>query len=171
MNASASSEADHQAYICLGSNIAPAENLRQAVGLLRQLVKVLRVSACWETEAVTSSSMAGIQWPNFLNAAVLIATPHGPAEIKEQVIAPIEQRLGRVRTSDKYAPRTIDLDLTIYDGRVLDADVWRRVYLALIFAEFIPELKNPLTGEAIRDTAARLSKEQFARKRADVTLE
>ncbi len=171
MNASARREEPHLAYLCLGSNIAPAENLPRAVRLLRQQAAVQKVSACWESEAVSSPSMAGIQWANFLNAAALIATPLTPAEIKEQVIGPIEQKLGRVRTGDKYAPRTIDLDVTIYDGKVLDADIWQRVYLALIFAELTPGLTHPQTGETIGETAVRLSKLHFARQRPDVILE
>lgn len=170
MNASGRDEAAHLAYICLGSNISPAENLRRAVDLLREKTEVLKLSACWESEAVSSPSLSSVQWPNFLNAGALIATRLAPDDLKEQVLGTIEQRLGRVRTSDKYAPRTIDLDLSIYDGEVLDAELWRRVYMALIFAELVPELKNPQTGETIHETAARLSKTQFARQRPDVAL-
>ncbi len=170
MNDSARYEGQHLAYLCLGSNISPAENLPRAVGLLRQRAAVLRLSACWESEAVSSPTLAGIQWPNFLNAAALIATPLTPAEIKEHIIGPIEQALERVRTGDKYAPRTIDLDLAIYDGEVFDADIWQRVYLALIFAELTPGLIHPQTGETIGETAARLSKRRFARQRSDILL-
>lgn len=168
MNDSARHEGAHLAYICLGSNIRPVENLRSAVELLRERSAVLRLSSCWETEAVSNPTIDGIHWPNFLNTAALISTPLDPAALKKEVLAPIEQKLGRVRTSDKYAPRTIDLDLTIYDSEVLDEELWRRVHLALIFAELVPELKNPQTGEMLCETAMRLAKEHYARKRLDV---
>ncbi len=166
MNASGSPEAEHQAYLCLGSNIDPAENLRKAVDLLRQRTHLLALSTCWETEAVGSSG------PNFLNIGALIetrygaspsgASPYGAAELKEQVLSPIENELGRVRSADKYAPRTIDLDITIFDGQILDPEIWRRVYMALIFAEMLPGLRNPESGETLGETARRLRAEHLA---------
>jgi 7,8-dihydro-6-hydroxymethylpterin-pyrophosphokinase len=90
---------------------------------------------------------------------------------KQEILGPIEAKLGRVRTADKYAPRTIDLDITIFDGQVLDADLWKRVYLALIFAELAPDLHNPQTRETLHETASRLAKQQHALQRLDITLE
>ncbi len=156
MNTSADQTTDHQAGICLGSNIHPEENIRQAIHLLRQRTRLLALSTCWETAAVGSSG------PNFLNIGACIATPLDAASLKEQVLAPIEKQLGRVRTADKNAPRTIDLDITIFDGQVLDTELWRRVYLAIIFAELSPGLINPETGETLKAAAARLQKSGLA---------
>ncbi len=156
MNAYADQAAEHQACICLGSNIDPAENLRRAVALLRGQTRVLALSTCWETEAV------GSHGPNFLNVGACVATSWDAAGLKEHVLAPIEKQLGRVRTADKNAPRTIDLDITLFDGRVLDHDLWQRVYLALIFSELCPHLSNPETGETLRATAEMLQKNSLA---------
>ncbi len=156
MNASGSPETRHQAYLCLGSNIEPAQNLRQAIDRLRQRTRLLALSICWETAAVGSSG------PNFLNIGALVETPLSAAELKEQVLAPIEKELGRVRSADKYAPRTIDLDITVFDGQVLDPEIWRRVYLALIFAEMLPNLRSPESGEPLPETARRLREKDLA---------
>ena len=138
------------AYLCLGSNIQPGENLHKAIDLLRQRTRLLALSTCWESAAV------GSQGPNFLNIGALVATPLDAAALKEQVLSPIEKRLGRVRSADKYAPRTMDIDITVFDGQVLDAEIWRRGYLALIFAEMLPGFQNPETGESLAETARRL---------------
>ncbi len=150
LNATDLPEFEHRAYLCLGSNIDPVENLSKAIAMLGQRTRLLELSTCWESEAVGSPG------PNFLNIGAEIATNLSPAEIKEQILSPIEKQLGRVRSADKYAPRTIDLDITVYDGEVRDADIWKRIYLALIFSELLPELRNPQSGESLAETAQRL---------------
>jgi 2-amino-4-hydroxy-6-hydroxymethyldihydropteridine diphosphokinase len=143
---------EHLAHLCLGSNISPVENLREAIDRLRQNTRLLQLSTCWESAAIGSPG------PNFLNIGVLVATPLEAAALKEQVLAPIEKQLGRVRSADKYAPRTIDIDIILFDGQILDPEIWRRTYLALIVAELIPNLHHPSSGEALAETAKQLQK-------------
>lgn len=105
MIARRSKDQRHRACLLLGSNIQPEENLRRAVELLRQYFVVEKVSAAWETPAVGSDG------PDFLNAAVVIHTSLDPWQLKERFLRPLEAQLGRVRTADKNAPRTIDIDI------------------------------------------------------------
>jgi 2-amino-4-hydroxy-6-hydroxymethyldihydropteridine diphosphokinase len=167
LSASAKDDAPHQvdvghrAYLCLGSNIRPAENIRAAVRLLRSRAHVLALSTCWETQAVGSDGQPGTA-PNFLNIAACIATPLEPGALKEQLIAPIEQALGRVRSADKYAPRTIDLDICVFDDQLLDRGLWKRSYLALTLAELLPELRDPGSGETLQAAAERQRREHLA---------
>jgi 2-amino-4-hydroxy-6-hydroxymethyldihydropteridine diphosphokinase len=146
-------EGEHQVYLCLGSNIQPEENLRRAINLLQERTRVKSISTCWESGAFGASSKS---WPNFLNLGVYISTPLAVEELKAQILRPIENELGRVRGADKYAPRTMDIDVVVFDGQVLDTEIWRRIYLALIFAEMLPDLKNPETGETPGMAAERL---------------
>jgi len=150
LNASTLPDSLHRAYLCLGSNINPAENLRKAVDLLGKRTQLLALSTCWESAAVGSDG------PNFLNIGALVAMSLDAIGLKEQVLAPIENDLGRVRSADKYAPRTMDIDIILFDGLVLDPEIWRRVYVALIFAEMIPGLKHPDSGETLAEIAQRL---------------
>ena len=140
----------HRACICLGSNIDPEANMQKAVALLREMTNVEGLSACYETLAVGSNG------PNFLNMAACLLTTYDPAGVKEKVIQPIEQQLGRVRQPDKNAPRTIDLDLIVYDYQVLDAGLWRLVHLALPFSELVPDLVDPERGITLRQVAQEL---------------
>ena len=140
----------HQVYLSLGSNIQPEVNLPRAVELLHEHGEIRQVSTAWESEAVGSDG------PNFLNACVLFTTPLLQAEVKEQVIHPIETKLGRKRTADKYAPRTIDIDIVLFDEQLCDDKFWKQAFVVIPLAEIHPKYQNPITKEKIIETATRL---------------
>ena len=140
----------HLAYLSLGSNIDAAINLKKAVELLRGAGRIQAASSVWETEAV------GSQGPNFLNAAVVYQTSYTRSMLKDQVLHHIENQMGRVRTSDKNAPRPIDIDIILFDNEIIDSELWARLYIARPFAELIPNLINPLSGRTLRQVADEL---------------
>lgn len=137
----------------MGSNINPANNLVQAVRLLRRYVWVVRSSRVWETRAVGSGG------PDFLNACIHIETDLDAVSLEMRVLKPIEDRLGRVRTQDKNAPRTIDLDILIFDGETLDPKIWTQAYVALPLAELIPEYTRQDGLITLQATAAKLAED------------
>ncbi len=140
----------HQVYLSLGSNIQPEINLPRAVELLHEYGEIRKISNAWESEAVGSDG------PNFLNACTLFITSLLQAELKEQVIHPIETKLGRKRSADKYAPRTIDIDIIAFDEHLCDAKFWKQAFVVVPLAEIYPEYQNPITQEKITETATRL---------------
>ena len=150
----------HRACLLLGSNIQPEENLRKAVHLLRQNFQVERGSGVWESAAI------GSEGPNFLNAAVIIRTSLKSQQLKEGFLRPLEARLGRVRTMDKNAPRTIDIDIVAWDADIVDANVWKFAHAAVPVAELLPCYQSEVTGEFLEQRAARLSRAThiFARR-------
>jgi 2-amino-4-hydroxy-6-hydroxymethyldihydropteridine diphosphokinase len=168
LNASTAQTPDgpHQIYLSLGSNIQPAENIRRAVDLLREQAEQIAFSACYETRAVGSSAS-----PNFYNMAACLTTHLNADTLKHSLIAPIETRLGRIRTADKNAPRTIDLDIIIIDQQVLDPDLWRRVHLALPLSELIPNLINPASEETLLQVAQRLAQMEPVQQRGEIRSE
>jgi hypothetical protein len=89
---------EHQVIIGLGSNISPAENLKSALYLLGRYAPIQAISEVWQTRAV------GSKGPDFLNAAVLISSPLSYDELRNQILRPIENLLGRVRTKDPNSP-------------------------------------------------------------------
>ena len=103
------------AYLSLGSNLDKERNLPAAVRLLATHGRLLAVSAVYETAPVGNPDD-----PAFFNAAVALETNLPPAELKRQVLAHIEQQLGRQRSPDPNAPRTIDVDISLYDDAILD---------------------------------------------------
>lgn len=152
----------HQAYLSLGSNIEPESNLPRAVELLQEYGEISKVSQAWESEAVGSDG------PNFLNACVLFLTPLSQAEVKEKIIHRIETRLGRKRSADKYAPRTIDIDIVLFDEQWCDDKFWRQAFVVVPLAEIYPEYQNPATQEKILETATRLRREVWMEARPGV---
>lgn len=139
--------------------------MRRAVRLLHQYTRVVALSNCWETEALSSSGAPDTRYPNFFNMAVCIATGLEPQVLKTELVKPIEVALGRVRSADKYAPRTIDIDVVIYDNEVLEQGLWKRAYLALTLAELLPDLANPQNGETLREAAFRLGENHLVIRR------
>jgi 2-amino-4-hydroxy-6-hydroxymethyldihydropteridine diphosphokinase len=153
----------HVACVLLGSNIRPEANLPLAARQLRNLVEVMRYSSVWESSAV------GSQQANFLNAAVVIRTPLEPTSLKKHLLLPLEARLGRVRSTDKNAARTIDLDLITYDDLILDPSLCQYAYRAVPVSEVLPGYRSE-NGEALKDVAHRLLCRTPLRLRADVPL-
>jgi 2-amino-4-hydroxy-6-hydroxymethyldihydropteridine diphosphokinase len=149
----------NRVYVSLGSNIGAEGNLRAAVRLLGERCRVVAVSRVYETVPVGLTEQA-----NFLNAAVLVETELSAAQFKGEVLAGIEEALGRVRTADKNAPRTIDADIALFnDGvfelgkrRIPDPDIVRFPHVAVPLADIAPDLLHPETGERLADIAARL---------------
>ncbi len=152
----------HQVYLSLGSNIRPEVNLPKAIELLREHGDVQKVSRAWESDAVGSDG------PNFLNACVLLGTPLSQAEVKEGLIHPIEMKLGRRRTADKYAPRTIDIDIVLFDGQLCDEKFWKQAFVVVPLAEIHPDYQNPVTREGILQRAARLRQKVWMEMRPGV---
>jgi 2-amino-4-hydroxy-6-hydroxymethyldihydropteridine diphosphokinase len=154
----------HLAYLSLGSNIQPETNLVQAIEALRNHGRLERISSAWESESV------GAEGPNYLNACVLLVTPLTQIGLKEQALLPIEMRLKRQRSADRFAPRTIDIDIVVFDGRSCDDKYWEQTFVVVPLAEIHPEYPNPLTGENMIKTAARLRKQVWMERRPEVLL-
>lgn len=143
-----------KAILLLGSNIQPRENLRQALEILRTLCEVSRASGIYQTKAVGSSG------PDFLNQAVLIRTDLSKEEIKEKIATPIEVALRRDRVGDRYAPRTIDVDLVILNGEVLDEKVWTEQFSAQPVSDIAPDMLHPVSRKPLREIARQLAEEK-----------
>ena len=59
----------------------------------------------------------------------------------------VENKLGRVRTEDKFAERTMDLDVVVWNGRVVDEDFFERDFLRQACCGLLPELAATLAGD------------------------
>ncbi|MBN1230679.1 MAG: 2-amino-4-hydroxy-6-hydroxymethyldihydropteridine diphosphokinase [Anaerolineales bacterium] len=126
----------HQVVLSLGSNIEPEKNLAVAVGILEGKVKVISRSSIWKTAPV------GMSGNSFLNGAILIETELSAEDLKLNVLRWIENNMGRKRTENKFSDRVIDLDIVVYDGIVMDEQLWERAYLAVPVAEIMPEVER-----------------------------
>lgn len=157
--------------LALGSNIDPERHIVAALDRLDAILGIEALSAIYEADPVGSPGT-----PRFLNAAVRLTTDRAPGELKSGVIRPLERRLGRVRTSDPNAPRTIDIDIAAVEGLVLDGpdlrlpdpDIVSRAHLALPLADVAPAFRHPTEGVTLGEIAARFRDEPGIARRDDV---
>lgn len=160
------------AFISLGSNIEPETYLPRAVLALKTLGELVAVSHVYQNPAVGPTPQ-----DDYLNAAVLLSTDRSPFEIRD-ALRTIEARLDRVRTEDKYAPRTIDLDLCLLGAQSLktssfelpDPDILERAHLAIPLAELMPDFLHPELGAPLADIAKRLRPGAALELREDLQL-
>lgn len=154
----------NRVFVLLGSNINKERNLPEAIRLLSFLCRVTAVSSIYESIPVGLREQ-----PNFLNAALILETTLSAAELKAGPLSEIERQLKRERLSDKNAPRTIDLDIVLFndevfdypgpDGRprhIPDPDLLRFPHAIVPTAELAPHMPHPETGEPLQTIATRL---------------
>lgn len=153
----------HQACLLLGSNIDPDRNIPRAVGLLGERVKIMQVSSVWE------SASAECCYPDYLNMAVLVSTPLEAIQLKEQVLRPLEDQMGRVRTEDKNASRPIDFDIILFDGVLLDPSLLQFAFRAVPVSEIYPEFLSA-EGDRLKDIAKRLAETNPVKIREDISI-
>lgn len=127
-------EETHTAVIGIGSNIRPEKYIPEAVTLIRKSHRLLAESRFVQTEPLGFQDQ-----DDFINGAVKIKTYMNFRELNDW-LKDTEHRLGRIRTKNKNGPRTIDLDIVVWDGSVVDALVWEREFLKNAVFEVEPSL-------------------------------
>jgi dihydroneopterin aldolase/2-amino-4-hydroxy-6-hydroxymethyldihydropteridine diphosphokinase len=145
-------------FIGIGSSLDPERNVRAAIGLLRKEVHVRRVSTFYRTEALRRPGD-----PAFYNGVIEAETDIPPLELQQAVLRRIEEALGRRRTEDRYAPRTVDLDILVYGDVALKTEhltlpnpnIEERAFVALPLHELAPDLVLPGSGQRLEEIAAR----------------
>jgi 2-amino-4-hydroxy-6-hydroxymethyldihydropteridine diphosphokinase len=146
-----------RAFVGVGSNIEPAVNIERAITLLAREAQVKKISTVYLTPPV-----GGPAQPAYYNCVVEIETDLPYPDLKNRILRGIEVKLGRVRTQDRYAARTIDLDLILYDEVVTtsddltlpDPDILHRPFLAIPLRELMPGSTLPGSGLCIDDIAS-----------------
>ena len=153
-------------YIALGSNLGDKEkNLKEALRLLAK--KGLTV--CKVSDFIITKPYGVTDQPDFLNAVAEIETEKSPAELL-QILLQTEQEMGRKR-SRRWGERNIDLDLLLYDDRIVDQpdlkvphpDMQNRDFVLCPLAQIAADVVHPVLGK----TAGRLWEELQEMKTAE----
>src|SRR5699024_5401448 len=154
----------NEAFIGLGSNIEPrSEYLDRAIKLLEnhEEVKIVNRSSIYETEPVDYTKQ-----DKFLNMVIAVETSLSNLELLTYC-QEIEIKLGRDRDAQSFdkGPRTIDLDILLFNNENRDLDVLRiphprmheRAFVLIPFNEIAPDRILPTSGKRIDELVERLS--------------
>ena len=145
-------------YIALGANLGDRRaNLAEALRRLEPEVHVEAVSALYESPPQPPAPP-----PAYLNAACRVSTRLEPRALLAY-LKRIEHDLGR-GSAERWAPRPIDLDIALYDERIVeDGDLMiphprlpERAFVLRPLLDLDPDLTHPATGERLADVLARI---------------
>jgi 2-amino-4-hydroxy-6-hydroxymethyldihydropteridine diphosphokinase len=143
-------------FVGVGSSIDPAVHVPRALARLDRDAGLLGLSTFYRTPAIGRP-----EDPPFVNGVVELRDVLAPAPLKA-LLARIEEDEGRRRGTDRWAPRTIDLDLLLHGDTVSvglglpHPDVARRRFVALPLLELAPELELPGSGGRLSAVAEAL---------------
>ena len=119
----------HICIIGIGSNINPEENIAEALRILGKENDISRISRFIKTAPIGITNQ-----PDFLNGAAKIATDKGKNDFRNY-LKDVEDLLKRDRSAPKYGSRTIDLDIVVWDGEIVDQDYYKRDFLRKVVDE------------------------------------
>jgi 2-amino-4-hydroxy-6-hydroxymethyldihydropteridine diphosphokinase len=146
----------HRAYLGLGSNIEPEKHLRAAIAELRAQFGALIVSPVYRSAAV------GFEGPEFLNLAVGLDTELEAIALDAWLHA-LEDRHGRRRDQPRYASRTLDVDIVLFDDAIIDGPGHLRIprpelreaFVNVPLADIAAGARDPETGLTVAEIRAR----------------
>jgi dihydroneopterin aldolase/2-amino-4-hydroxy-6-hydroxymethyldihydropteridine diphosphokinase len=122
------------AMITLGSNILPEENINQALNLISRLGVITK-----RTEFIKTKPLKFTEQDDFLNGAILLVTKKNLSELQIE-LRQIEAIMGRERSANKNAPRQIDLDVTTFNGFLIDKEIKELPFLIDFLKLLQPQL-------------------------------
>ncbi len=136
-------------FLSLGSNLSPEKFIPACIETLKQKFRVLKVSSVYETDPVGPTGKE-----KFWNLAVEIEPAADPAVLLKELRA-VEESLGRKRDPfNKFAPRTIDIDI------LPQQDYQNQALIMIPLAEIAPEEKDRETGKSFRELAEKFREEK-----------
>lgn len=136
------------AYLILGGNKGKKyQNLLSANNLIEKRIgKIIKQSEIYTTKAWGNTNQ-----PDFLNQVIAVQTNLSPVEILT-IILSIEIELGRIRTSQKWQERTMDIDILFYNDEVIKSPnliiphpfIQDRKFVLIPLAEIAKDLIHPI---------------------------
>jgi 2-amino-4-hydroxy-6-hydroxymethyldihydropteridine diphosphokinase len=141
-----------QVFVAAGSNVDPIVHLRQALDELVKSYAPLEISPAYRNKAV------GFAGDDFINMVVGFMTGDSIHQVRRN-LQEVEKRCGRPAHSPKWAPRTMDLDILLYDQLISDVpglilprpDLVRRAYMLKPMVDIAPEVMHPTLHKSMRE--------------------
>jgi len=153
-------------YLSIGSNIEREKHIRAGINALKERFGAIELSSVYEAEAV------GFDGAPFLNLIAAFETDLLPAQV-DTILDTIEKDNGRTSEQKKFNPRTLDLDLVLYDNYISDdpnleiprGEITRYAFVLEPLAEIAGDLKHPITQQSYSDLWQHFDKQNVVQKR------
>lgn len=147
-----------QCFVSVGSNVEKERSIATGLNSLRETFGKLQISPIYETAAV------GFAGENFYNLVVSFETDLSVHEIFE-TLRELEFKHGRSKNSQKFSPRTLDLDLLLYDDEIIEdetlklprEDIEKYLFVLQPLADIAPDLRHPVFKRTYAEMLASLS--------------
>jgi 2-amino-4-hydroxy-6-hydroxymethyldihydropteridine diphosphokinase len=154
-------ENNHTAYIGIGSNLN--EPIQQVELGLIELQNLAHSSLLQRSSLYRSSPLGPSNQPDYINAVAVLNTDLSAIDLLDKLQA-IENKQGRLRTGERWGPRTLDLDILLYDNEQIDTErlsiphsgIYDRAFVLFPLYECAPDLVLP-NGQRIYDLLKRFT--------------
>jgi 2-amino-4-hydroxy-6-hydroxymethyldihydropteridine diphosphokinase len=155
---------DHIAYISVGSNMG--DKLGNCRAGIDQLLESSAHTPVGQAPYYRTAPVDYLDQDWFVNSVVKIRTRNTPLELLSQLQS-IEARAGRTRSTVRFGPRVLDMDILLFDDLVLDASelviphprMHRRRFVLQPICDIDPEVVHPVLNRKMRDLLDRLDDE------------
>jgi 2-amino-4-hydroxy-6-hydroxymethyldihydropteridine diphosphokinase len=144
----------HTVFLGIGSNLGDRKkNLTDVTEKIIEFIgRVTGISSVYETVPWGFSAEN-----DFLNIVLKVETLLSPSELLRSIFM-VEEMLGRVRNGDGYVSRTMDIDILLYEDRIIDNEdlkiphplMHERKFALVPLCEIDPELIHPVKGKSMR---------------------
>jgi len=145
----------HQVYIGIGSNLGnKKENYLEALARIAKIPKtrITRESSLYESEPLGDSK----EW--YVNGVIQIETELGP-EMLLKKCKNIERAMGRKKVRKRWGARIIDLDILLYDTRLVEKrnlkiphpEMQHRKFVIIPLSEIAPQMVHPVLGMTVSE--------------------
>lgn len=145
----------NQVYLLIGGNLGDRYKLigSAKLSITKKIGKIVKESSIYETTPWGFNSEQ-----DFLNQVLYVSTDLSPKKVLNKCLE-IEKELGRVRQSEQYSSRTIDIDILFYNDEIIHKQeliipherLHKRRFTLEPLVEIAPDLIHPVIKKSLFD--------------------